>query len=191
MSTTTGMPPLARARELFAQREFAAVIETLDPHIDGQQDGEGHALLALAYFHHGQYAAAEKEFALAHNQDPTNPEWASAAAAGRGERHGRGRRLCAGPVLLRPGQVVGQGKRAARRAAHNTEAPARCRASMTRCGPQWATGSVWWLRCSWAAPPRSTAAWPDTGTYLDELVSPSVHPGRPHAGVHARATEHA
>ena len=75
MSTTTGMPSLQRARELFARREFAPVIETLEPHIDGRADSEGHGLLALAYFHHGQYAAAEKQFALAHSQDPTNPEW--------------------------------------------------------------------------------------------------------------------
>ncbi len=75
MLTTAGASPLTAARQLLAQRDFAAAIEILVAQVDGQQDGEGHALLALAYFQSAQYAAAEKEYALALQQDPANADW--------------------------------------------------------------------------------------------------------------------
>lgn len=75
MLATVGAPPLDMARQLIAQQSFAAAIEMLVAHVDGQPDGEGHALLALAYFYSEQYAAAEKECALALNYDPANADW--------------------------------------------------------------------------------------------------------------------
>jgi len=75
MVTTAGTPLLTAARQLIAQQDFAGAIEALEGQADGQQDGEGHALLALAYFHSGQYAVAEKQCALALRHDPSNPDW--------------------------------------------------------------------------------------------------------------------
>ena len=74
MSAMVGAPPLDAARQLIARHDFAAAIETLIAHVDGQQESDGHALLALAYFHSEQYAAAEKHCALALQHDPANAE---------------------------------------------------------------------------------------------------------------------
>lgn len=67
--------PLTAARQLIEQQNFAAAIETLVAQVGDGQDGEAHALLALAYFHSEQYTAAEEQCNLALRYDPDNAEW--------------------------------------------------------------------------------------------------------------------
>ena len=75
MSTTVDQSSLRAARQLIEQRNFAAAIETLNGEIDRDQDGETHALLALAHFHSERYAEATEQYDLALKLDPANTDW--------------------------------------------------------------------------------------------------------------------
>ena len=65
----------AQALELLEQRNFAEALNLLKQRITQETDGEGHALLAVAYYHLEEYASAVEHYSAALRHDPGNQDW--------------------------------------------------------------------------------------------------------------------
>ncbi len=64
----------SRALELLEQRKYREALDLLKQHLSEQTDGEGHALLALAYYHLEEYPSAVEQYTVALQHDATNPQ---------------------------------------------------------------------------------------------------------------------
>ena len=66
---------LSQAKVLIEQRDFSAARDLLTKNLNGETDGERHALLGLAHYHLEEYPSAAERYSAALSFDSQNKTW--------------------------------------------------------------------------------------------------------------------